>query len=100
MKKCSECSGVMREFQAKTPENVTYSYYRCGSCGNEIVDMSQLHAVAEKYRVMKKYSAKVSKWGLSLGIRIPKELVKKYKFKDEKEVTIIPERKGIRVIPS
>ena len=85
MKKCSECGGVMREFQAKTPENVTYLYYRCGSCGNEIVDMNQLHSVAEKYRVMKKYSAKVSRWGLSLGIRIPKELVKNINSKMRKK---------------
>ncbi len=99
MKKCSECGRGMKEFKAKTPENVTFSYYRCGNCGNEIVDMSQLHTVAEKYRIMKKYNAKVSKWGFSLGIRIPKELVKKYKFKDDKEVIIIPEKEGIRVIP-
>lgn len=99
MKKCSECGGEMKEFRAKTPENVTYSYYRCSKCRNEIVDMSQLHAVAEKYRVMKRYSAKVSSWGFSLGIRIPKDLVKKYKFKNDGRVTIIPEKGSIRVIP-
>ncbi len=99
MKKCSDCSGELKELKAKTPDGVPYAYYSCSNCGEEIVDMNQLHAVAEKYRVMKKYSAKISKWGLSLGIRIPKELVKRYKFKNEKEVTIIPEREGIRVIP-
>jgi antitoxin component of MazEF toxin-antitoxin module len=62
--------------------------------------MKQLHNVAEKYRVMKKYNVKLSKWGLSLGLRIPKELAKKYKFRDNKEVTIIPEDKGIKIVPS
>ena len=59
----------------------------------------QLHNVAEKYRELRRYHAKMSKWGQSLGLRIPKALVNKYKFRDEEEVTIIPEDKGIRVIP-
>jgi hypothetical protein len=88
----------MRELQEKTPEGVAYSYHKCISCKEEIVDMKQLHLVAEKYRTMKKYSAKLSQWGLSLGLRIPKELVKKYHFKSETEVTIIPEKEGIKII--
>lgn len=88
----------MKEHNSKTPEGVSYNYYRCHRCSNEVVDMPQLHAVAEKYRIMKRYNAKISKWGLSLGIRIPKELVKKYKLKEEKEIVIVPERRGIRLI--
>lgn len=88
----------MGEFQAKTPEGVAYSYYKCGNCGEEIVDMKQLHSVAEKYRAMKRYSAKLSKWGLSLGLRIPKELVRKYNLKQEEEVIIVPEKEGIKIV--
>lgn len=98
MKKCSECSGTMQELTAKTPENVMYSYYKCRKCGEEIVDMKQLHQVAEQYRNLRKYQVKISKWGLSLGLRIPKELVKKYNLKDDEEVAIIPEKKGIRIV--
>lgn len=98
MKKCAECNGEMKELQAKTPEGVVYSYYKCGRCGEEIVDMKQLHSVAEKYRTMKKYSAKLSQWGLSLGLRIPKELVKEYNLKKEREVVIVPEKGGIKII--
>ena len=46
MKKCSECGQAMKELTTKTPENVTYSYYKCERCNEEIVDMSQLHEVA------------------------------------------------------
>jgi len=99
MKKCSECNGKMKELKAKTPEGVSYNYFRCEKCKEEIVDMKQLHDVAQEYREMKKYNAKLSKWGMSLGLRIPKELVKKYNFKNNKEVTIIPEDNGIKVIP-
>ena len=96
MKRCSKCE----ELKTKTPEGVEYSYYRCKNCGEEIVDMKQLHNVAQKYRVMKKYSAKLSKWGLSLGLRIPKELVERYKLKSNEEVTIVPEEKGMKIVPS
>ena len=100
MRKCSECEGNMKEFSAKTPEGVGYKYFKCEKCGEEILNMQQLHNVAEKYRELKRYHAKISKWGQSLGIRIPKELVKKYNFQDEKEVTILLEEKGIKIIPA
>ncbi len=100
MKKCSECDGFMEELNAKTPEGISYKYYRCNKCGEEIVDMKQLHNVAEKYRTIKKYNVRISRWGLSIGIRIPKELVKRYNLKENKEVSIIPEKEGIKVIPS
>ena len=100
MKKCTECSGVMEELSSKTPEGIGYSYYKCKKCGEEIVDMKQLHKVAEEYRVLKKYHVKLSKWGFSLGLRIPKELVERYHLKNNEEVSIIAEKKGIKIIPA
>lgn len=88
----------MNILEGKTPEGFTYNYYKCKKCGEEIVDMKQLHEVAEKYRFMKKYHAKITKWGLSLGLRIPKTLAKKYGFKDNEEVTLIPEEEGIKIV--
>jgi predicted RNA-binding Zn-ribbon protein involved in translation (DUF1610 family) len=99
MKSCSSCKGNLVELKAKTPEGVEYKYFRCKECGEEIVDMKQLHDVAQVYREMKRFHAKLSRWGMSLGLRIPKELAKKYDFKNNKEVTIIPEKEGIKVIP-
>jgi len=98
MKTCTDCNSEMETHEAKTPEGVLYQYYKCKKCGDEIVNMTQLHEVAEKYRQMKKYHAKLTKWGLSLGVRIPKELVKKYKLKDNAEVIILPEEEGIRIM--
>jgi len=100
MKKCSICKKKMKEKTAKTPEGVGYAYYQCEKCQEEMVDMKQLHSVAEKYRTLKKYEVKLSKWGLSLGLRIPKELVDKYHLRDNEDVSIIPEEKGIRIITS
>ena len=100
MKKCSECGGTMKELMNKTPEGVEYNYFKCVQCGEEIVNMQQLHNVANKYRIIKNYHVKLSKWGLSLGIRIPKEVVKKYKFRNNEEVIIIPDEQGIKVVPT
>ena len=99
MKKCA-CNGKMKELKANTPEGVEYSYFRCEKCGEEIVDMKQLHNVAQKYREMKRFHVKLSKWGMSLGLRIPKELAERYSLKNNEEVTIIPEDKGIKIIPA
>jgi hypothetical protein len=99
MKKCSECKSEMKELVAKTPEGFSYHYFKCEKCGEEILDMNQLHNVAQKYREMKRYNTKISKWGMSLGLRIPKELVKRYNFKDNEQVTMIPEKEGIKIIP-
>lgn len=99
MKNCSECKVKMEEKSSKTPENIEYKYYKCTKCGEEIVDMAQLHNIADKYRTIKNYHVKLSKWGLSLGIRIPKEIIEKYNLKDSEEITLIPEEKGIKLIP-
>lgn len=99
MKKCTECKGEMEELTNKTPEGIEYNYFKCLKCGEEILNMDQLHKIADKYRTIKNYHVKLTKWGLSLGIRIPKEVVQKYKLKDNEEVIIIPEEQGIKVVP-
>lgn len=98
-RKCSKCTGKMKELFGNTPDGVKYKYFHCEKCGDEILDMNQLHNVADKYREMKRFHAKLTKWGLSLGLRIPKEVVKRYNLSAEEEVSIIPEKKGIRIIP-
>lgn len=99
MKKCSECNNEMKELKAKTPDGVGYKYFKCDNCGEEVLNMNQLHEVTQKYRIIKRYNAKLSKWGLSLGLRIPSELVKKYRLRSDKNVTIIPEKGTIKIIP-
>ena len=59
--RCSDCGSKMIPKAGLTPEGVEYDYYRCRKCGEEIVDMEQLHTVAEKYCTLKRYRVKVSK---------------------------------------
>ncbi|MFC2133926.1 hypothetical protein ACFLTH_04855 [Bacteroidota bacterium] len=87
----------MEQLTGKTSEGISYNYYKC-QCGEEILDMNQLHKVAEKYREIKQYRAKLTRWGKSLGLRIPKDLEKKY-FENNKEVNLIPEKDGLKLVP-
>ena len=98
MKKCSDCGGRMEEKKSTTPEGFSYVYYKCAKCGEEILNLKQLHAVADKYRKIKHYRAKLSKWGNSLGLRIPKEISEKYNLTDENDVILIQEKDGIKII--
>lgn len=97
MKTCFECGKIMQVKVSSLKEGIPYHYYSC-SCGEEVLDMAQLDEVAKKYREYKRMKSKLSKWGSSLGVRIPKELVQKYKLKPKSEVTFIPEEDGIRMI--
>lgn len=100
MKKCSECGKQMDEKKGVTPDGIQYTYFKCSKCGEEILDMKQLHEVAEQYRIMNQYHVKVTRWGQSLGLRIPKELAKKYQFKANDEVALIPEKNNIKIVPT
>ena len=95
---CAKCKKKMIKKTGITPEGFEYYYSKCENCGEKLVDLKQLHSVAQKYREMKKYSVKISKWGDSLAMRIPKELVKEYNLKSEKQITLIPEKKSIKLI--
>lgn len=97
MKKCSNCGKLTKVKVSYTKEGIPYEYHSC-NCGEEFLDMDQLGDVADKFTEYKQMRAKISKWGSSLGVRIPKELVQKYKLKEKSEVTFIPEKDGIRIL--
>lgn len=98
-KRCWKCKLGMEE---KTGEmdGVSYKYYGCPKCGEEFLDMKQLHDIADRYKGLRKASkVTVSKWGSALAIRIPKEIVVKQKIHEGGTTIIIPEKKGFKVIP-
>ncbi len=100
MKKCFDCNGIMNENEGLDPNGIKHKYYKCNKCGEEVLDMVQLRELAKKYIEIKKYQTKISKWGLSLGLRIPKEVAKKYNLKDKKAVYLVPEKEFIKIIPA
>jgi len=90
----------MRELSGHTPEGIGYTYFRCTKCGEEMVNRDQLHNVAQKYRAIRNYHIKLSKWGLSLGLRIPKEIVERYHLQDSEEIILVPEKEGFKLVPA
>ncbi|PIU21070.1 MAG: hypothetical protein COT15_04215 [Candidatus Diapherotrites archaeon CG08_land_8_20_14_0_20_34_12] len=95
---CVRCKIKMQVKADTMPNGVTFNYHYCPKCGEELVDMGQLHELSRKYEAMKRYQTKVSKWGESLAIRIPKELTKKYKIKANDEIQLVPDKDAIRLV--
>ena len=99
-KKCTECSGKLVEMLNHHPDGVPYKYWHCTKCGDEFLDMTQLHETAEIYRKLKRAKViKMSQWGSALAIRIPKEIAIKQKLKPGTTARIIPEKVGFKVLP-
>ena len=63
-----------------------------------MIDMKMMELLAQEYRKLKQHRATLSKWGSSLGVRIPKELTEKYRLKDHTEALFIPEKDGIKIV--
>lgn len=93
---CIECGGRRIELTDMDPDGVKYRYWKCMKCGDEVLDMKQLHDAAETFR--KLHTVRISKWGSALALRIPKELVEEQKLKPGYEVRILSEKKGFRII--
>jgi len=98
-KTCWECKGEMEEYTANTPEGISYKYWKCSKCGEEVLDMEQLHIVSEKYRKLKAYRVTISRWGTALAMRIPKEIAQAQKIKEGEGAIVVPEKNGFKVIP-
>ncbi len=97
-KRCTECGKGMHPDEGVLPNGVPYRRWVC-ACGESILDMAQLQELAENYNDWKQSRAKVSRWGGSLGIRLPKALIKEHGIKAGDEVLLIPEKNGIRIMP-
>jgi hypothetical protein len=91
----------MRKVRDVIPEDkITFEAYQCGSCGEELMGMLQLKQLAAKYRELRKArDITFAKWGNSIAVRIPNELVGAFGIKEGKQGLIKKEREGIKIIP-
>ena len=82
-------------------DEIEFEAYKCSSCGEEIVDMAQLKVLAKKYRELRKAKeVTFAKWGNSIAIRIPRNIVKEYNIKSGKSAILTTDNKGIKIIPA
>jgi 4-hydroxy-3-methylbut-2-en-1-yl diphosphate synthase IspG/GcpE len=83
----------------KRSRRIPYSYWSCPNCGREVLDMQQLKEIVEKEKKLRKTPrAKISAWGKTLAIRIPKVIVEKQKIRPGEIATFLPEKSGFKVI--
>ena len=82
-------------------EKIEYEAYHCTKCGEEILTMDQVKELGEKYKELRKAKqTSFAKWGNSLAIRIPEELVKELKIKPGTKAQITREQGILKIIPA
>ena len=82
-------------------DGVEFGAFRCKSCGEEIIDMKQLKVLASKYRELRKAKEIVfAKWGNSIAVRIPSDIVAEYKIKSGGNGILTKDKEGIKIIPN
>ena len=101
--KCPLCNkGTMEVIKdIMEQDSIAFEAYRCSHCGEEIMDMQQLKRLAAKYRKLRKAKEiTFAKWGNSIAVRIPHEIVSEYKITSGKQGIIMKEKEGIKIIPA
>ena len=81
-------------------DGIEFEAFKCSRCGEEIMTMKQLKALAVKYRKLK--NAKeitFAKWGNSIAVRIPSDIAEEYNIAAGRHGILIKEKKGLKLTP-
>ena len=101
--KCPICNKETMEKVKDKIDNdgIEFEAFKCSSCGEEIMNMSQLRSLAGKYRKLRKAKEIIfAKWGNSIAVRIPSDMAEEYKIKSGKRGLITKDKEGIKIIPN
>lgn len=101
--KCPICNkGEMKKTKDIIKQDgIEFEAFKCVSCDEEIMNMNQLKVLANKYRKLRKAKEiTFAKWGNSIAVRIPSEIVNEYNIKSGKQGIVTKEKRGIRIIPT
>jgi Zn-finger nucleic acid-binding protein len=99
MKKCHKCNAIMKQKVSKFEDGVEYEYHHCPKCGEEFLDMAQLHEAAEKHRALQRAKEiEFGMWGNSIGIRIPKRIADAHGMKPGKKGFLVEEKDAVKII--
>lgn len=98
---CPMCGKKMKKIKDVMPvEKICFEAFECSSCGEELMNMDQLKALANKYRKLRKAKdISFAKWGNSIAVRIPKNLVEELGIQEGGHGLITKEKSGILIIP-
>jgi DNA-directed RNA polymerase subunit M/transcription elongation factor TFIIS len=101
--KCPTCTkGIMEKKKDIIEEDgVTFEAFACSACGEEIMNMKQLKVLAGKYRKLRKAKEiTFAKWGNSMAVRIPNDIVEEYHLSVGKQGILTKDKEGIKIIPN
>ncbi len=100
--KCPICKGKMEQIKDSIKEDdISFEAYKCKSCGEELMNMSQLKVLAKKYRDLRQSKEiTFSKWGNSLAVRIPLELAHELNISEGTHGLINKEGNSLKITTS
>lgn len=100
--KCPYCKVEMVEIHGEFgPEKIDFQGAHCPKCGEEFLTMEQLKELGEKHKTWRESQKSIfSKWGNSIGIRIPSELVAALKIKPGATAYVKREKNAIKIVPA
>ncbi|MBI4149510.1 hypothetical protein HY491_03610 [Candidatus Woesearchaeota archaeon] len=99
---CPMCKGKMEKMKDIIKQDgMSFDAFRCTACGEEIMNMQQLKMLAQKYRKLR-HAKEITfaKWGNSIAVRIPSEIVDEYHITSGKQGILTKDKEGIRIIPA
>jgi len=97
---CPHCKKKMKKSTELIREdNIEFHAYKCAKCGEQLMNMKQLHNLASKYRKLKKaQEIKFTKWGNSIAVRISKKFVDELKIKPGKSAVMYKNGQELRIL--
>ncbi len=101
--KCPLCQkGKMKmEKDFMEQDGIEFETYKCSECGEGIMNMKQLKALAGEYRKLRRAKdITFAKWGNSIAVRIPSEIADEYNIFAGKRGTLTKDKEGIKIIPT
>ncbi len=82
-------------------DGIEFEIFRCSACGEEIMNMEQLKALAREYRKLRKAKeVTFAKWGNSIAVRIPTDIVEEYHIRSGKHGILTTDKRGIKITPA
>ena len=82
-------------------DKVEFEAFKCSECGEEIMTMKQLKALAGEYRKLRNAKeVTFAKWGNSIAVRIPSDIAEEYHIFAGKHGILTKDKEGIKLIPA
>lgn len=98
--KCPTCKLNMKNVKFDIGYGIEVDSLHCEKCGFNITNEKVLNKALTSLKEQMSKEVKIIEIGTGLGIRFPNEIVKSFKLKKGREITVKPEVDGLKLVPS